>query len=44
MERTIYLVLVVGLTVWGLWHSEAAVALIGAIKDAFSILLNTTTP
>lgn len=44
VERTVYLVLVVGLTVWGLWHSEAAVALINAIKEAFSLLLNTTTP
>jgi hypothetical protein len=44
VERTIYLVLVVVLAVWGLWHSEAAVALINAIREAFSILLNTTTP
>jgi hypothetical protein len=42
IERTIYLVLVVGLTVWGLWHSEAAVGLIGAVREAFSILLNIT--
>ncbi len=44
VERTIYLILIVGLTVWGLWHSEAAVGLINAIKEAFSLLLNTTTP
>ncbi len=44
IERTIYLILIVGLTVWGLWHSEAAIGLINAIKEAFSLLLNTTTP
>jgi high-affinity Fe2+/Pb2+ permease len=42
VERTIYLILIVGLTVWGLWHSEAATALINAVKEAFSLLLNTT--
>ncbi len=42
IERTIYLALIVGLTVWGLWHSESAVALIGAVKEAFSILFDIT--
>lgn len=40
MERTIYLVLIVVLAIYGLINSEAAVSLIIAIKDAFSILLN----
>ncbi len=44
VERTIYLILIVGLTVWGLWHSEAAVGLINAVKEAFSLLINTMTP
>ncbi len=44
VERTIYLIIIVGLTVWGLWHSEAAVGLINAVKEAFSLLINTTTP
>lgn len=41
VERTIYLILIVGLAVYGLWDSVAAVSLINAIKDAFLILLNT---
>jgi hypothetical protein len=44
VERTIYLILIVALSVWGLRHSEAAIGLINAIKEAFSLLLNTTTP
>lgn len=40
MERTIYLVLIVVLAIYGLINSEVAVSLIIAIKDAFSILLN----
>jgi len=42
VERTIYLILVVGLAVYGLWNSEAAIGLINAIKDAFSLLFNIT--
>lgn len=42
VERTIYLILIVGFAVYGFWNSEAAVNLINAIKDAFSILLNST--
>jgi len=38
----VYLALVVGLAVWGLWHGEAAIGLIDAIREAFSILLNTS--
>ncbi len=41
VERTVYLVLIVGLTVWGLWHSEAAAMLINAIQGAFSLLIHT---
>lgn len=44
IERTVYLILIASLTVWGLWHSEEAVGLIGAVREAFSILINTTTP
>lgn len=40
MERTIYLILIVVLAIYGLKDSETAVSLINAIKDAFSILLN----
>ena len=40
IERTIYLALIVGLSVWGLWHSEAAAMLINAIQGAFSLLFN----
>lgn len=40
VERTIYLVLIVVLALYGLINSEAAVSLIIALKDAFSILLN----
>lgn len=39
VERTIYLILIVGLAVYGFWNSEAAVSLINAIKDAFSLLI-----
>lgn len=41
VERTIYVILIVALAIYGLRHSEAAVSLINAIKDAFSLLLNT---
>lgn len=40
VERTIYLVLIVVLALYGLINSQAAVSLIIALKDAFSILLN----
>lgn len=40
VERTIYVILIVALAIYGLKDSEAAVSLITAIKDAFSILLN----
>lgn len=44
VERTIYLILIVALAIYGLKDSEAAVSLINAIKEAFSILLNNSTP
>ncbi len=40
VERTIYIILIVALAIYGLKNSEAAVSLINALKDAFSILLN----
>mgnify|MGYP003623395450 CR=1 FL=1 len=42
VERTIYLILIVGLTLYGLKNSEAAIGLINTIKDAFSLLFNLT--
>lgn len=44
VERTVYLVLIVLVALYGLVNSEAAVSLLGAIKDAFSLLINTVTP
>lgn len=41
LERTIYIIMIVVLAIYGLRHSEAAVNLINALKDAFSLLLNT---
>ena len=42
VERTIYLVLIVLLALYGFRDSEAAVNLIGAVKDAFLLLFNLT--
>lgn len=42
IERTIYLVLIVLLALYGLRDSQAAVSLIGAVKDAFFLLFNLT--
>ena len=44
VERTVYLVLIVLMALYGLVNSQAAVSLLGAIKDAFSLLINTVTP
>ena len=44
VERIVYLVLIVLAALYGLVNSEAAVSLLGAIKDAFSLLINTATP
>jgi hypothetical protein len=44
VERTVYLVLIVLVALYGLVNSQAAVSLLGAIKDAFSLLINTATP
>lgn len=41
-ERTVYLILIVILVFYGLKDSGAAVSLIGAIRDAFSLLFNNT--
>ncbi len=41
IERSVYVILIAALTVWGLWHSEAAAMLINAIQGAFSLLFNT---
>ena len=42
VERTVYLILVVGLALYGLWNSEAATGLINAVRDAFSLLFDIT--
>ena len=44
VERIVYLVLIVLAALYGLVNSEAAVSLLGAIKAAFSLLINTATP
>lgn len=44
VERAVYLVLIVLMALYGLVNSEAAVSLLGAIKDAFSLLINIATP
>jgi hypothetical protein len=38
-ERTVYILLVIALAVYGFWNSEAAAMLIAAVKEAFSILI-----
>lgn len=42
VERLVYLILVVLLALYGLRNSEAAAILIGAVRDAFSLLINHT--
>nr|DAM13598.1 MAG TPA: hypothetical protein [Caudoviricetes sp.] len=42
VERTVYLILIILLALYGVRDSEAAVSLLGAIKDAFSLLINNT--
>lgn len=42
IERAVYLILIILLTLYGIWNSEAAVSLLGALKDAFSLLINNT--
>ncbi|MDR2626477.1 MAG: hypothetical protein LBC40_00395 [Dysgonamonadaceae bacterium] len=39
VERAIYILLIIVLVFYGLKNSEAAVALITAVKEAFSILI-----
>lgn len=38
VERIIYLILIIVLVIYGVWNTEAAVSLIEAIKDAFTVL------
>lgn len=40
VERTVYLILIIMLVLYGIRNTEAAVGLIEAIKDAFTILFN----
>ena len=39
IERTVYLLIIIGLVIYGLKDSEAAVNLITAVKEAFTVLL-----
>nr|DAI00558.1 MAG TPA: hypothetical protein [Caudoviricetes sp.] len=40
MERSIYILLIIGLTLYGLKDSETAERLIRSLSEAFSILIN----
>ncbi len=39
IERTIYILIIIGLTIYGLRDTEVAVKLIKAVMEAFTILL-----
>jgi hypothetical protein len=39
IERTIYILIIIALVIYGLKDSEAAATLIHAVKEAFSILI-----
>jgi hypothetical protein len=39
LERAVYILIIITLVIYGLKNSEAATALITAVKEAFSILL-----
>lgn len=39
-ERTVYLIIIIGLTIYGVKDSDAAVKLIEAVYQAFTLLLN----
>lgn len=43
VQWAVYLILLVGLVIYGLWDSEGAERLIRAITDAFAILFNNST-
>lgn len=43
-ERSIYIIIIVGLVIYGLRDSAAAEVLIRAVKDAFSILIDNNNP
>lgn len=40
VERAIYILVVIGLVIYGLKDSETAIKLIRAVSEAFSILFN----
>lgn len=40
-ERIIYIILIVGLAIYGLKDSEAAERLIRSVSEAFTILINS---
>jgi hypothetical protein len=39
IERTVYILIIIALSIYGLKDSDAAAKLIIALKDAFSILI-----
>ena len=39
LERLIYIAIIVGLVIYGLWNTDPAIKLIEAVKSAFLILL-----
>lgn len=43
VQWAIYLILIIGLVIYGMKDSEAAERLIRAITDAFTILFNNST-
>ena len=40
LERLIYIAIIIGLVIYGIINRDAAIALMQAVKDAFSILIN----
>lgn len=40
IEKTIYIIIICGLVIYGIRDSDAAVKLIQAVHQAFSLLLN----
>lgn len=39
-ERSLYIVIIIGLVIYGLWDSDTSEKLINAVCTAFSILIN----
>lgn len=41
VDKTIYIILIIGLVVFGLWETDAAVKLIHAVIEAFKIIFSS---